>query len=64
MRGRDCQLTSELAQGIWSLLIPSPVLGMCVPPTVPTVEAIFKDTALREQCVVKTIQTVHMTEPT
>lgn len=33
---------------------PAPVLGMYILPTVPTVGAIFKDSALRDQCVVET----------
>ena len=31
--------------------------------TVPTARAIFKNAALREQCVVETIWTIHMTKP-
>lgn len=33
---------------------PTPVLGMYILPTVPTVGAIFEDAALRDQCVVET----------
>ena len=33
---------------------PSPVLGMCATTTITTVEAVFKDAALREHCVVET----------
>ena len=42
---------------------PSPVLEMYILPTVPTVGAIFKAAALREQCVVETIWAVDVAEP-
>ena len=35
LRGRDYQLTCELDPSNWKLLIPSPVLGMYVLPTLP-----------------------------
>lgn len=34
---------------------PLPCLAMCILPTVPRVGAVFKDAALREQCVFETI---------
>ena len=42
---------------------PSPALGRYTLPTVPTVGPIFKDAALREQCVVETTWMVYVTEP-
>lgn len=39
-----------------------PVLGKWVPPTTPIAGAIFKDTALAEQCVAETIRTVSVAE--
>ena len=63
LRGCDLRLTGELDVGNQKLLAPSPVLGIPTLPTIPTVEAIFKGTALGEQCVVDTIWTVIITEP-
>lgn len=57
------QLTRELDLGNRRVLAPSPVLGMYALPTVPTVGAIFKDKALRGQCVVETTRAVYVTEP-
>ena len=62
-RGHDHWLTSELDPGNGRHLTPSPVLGMHILPTVPTMGAVFKDGAMREQRVVETIWTVHTTEP-
>ena len=62
LRGTDHWFTHKLDPGSWMLLTPSLVLGMYVLPTVPTVGAGFRDTALREQCAVETIWTVHVTE--
>lgn len=42
---------------------PSSCLRMYIPCTGPTVEAVFKDTALKEQRVVKAIWTVYVAEP-
>ena len=63
MRGRHHQLTHELDEGNQRLLTFSPVVGMYVLPTVLTVGAIFKDTALREQCVIESIWAVSIAEP-
>ena len=41
---------------------PSPDLGMSVLLAIPTVGAIFKDAALRKQCVTDTIWKVYMAE--
>ena len=60
MRGHDPGLTLE---GNQSLPSPFPVLVSCVLPTGPTEGAIFKDTALREQCVVETIWTEYGLKP-
>lgn len=43
--------------------LPSPILGMYIIPTVPTVEAVSKDTALREQGGVETIWIAYVPEP-
>lgn len=49
-----------LRAGPWQLEAPpsSCNLGMYVLPTIPTLGAIFKDAALREECVVETIWTL------
>lgn len=44
----------------WMLLTPSSVLGMYIPPLYTRCK--FEDEALREQCVVETIWTIHVTE--
>lgn len=38
---------AETSRNQW-LLIPTPILGPCIPPTVPTPGPVFKDAALRE----------------
>ena len=58
-----CQLTLKLDLDNQRLLIPSSVLEMYVLPASPTIGTIFKDTALRQQCVVEIIWMEHMTEP-
>lgn len=55
-------VTGVLDQGNERFLTPSLVLGMCIPPTVPTVGTTFRDTALKDQNVVETICLVYMTE--
>ena len=50
-----CWLTHELELGIQRFLTYSLVLGMTILPAIPTVRNIFKNTSLREQCVVETI---------
>lgn len=55
-------MTFKLDLGNQRRLTPSPVLGMCVRPMVPTEGAIFRDSALREQCVVEIIWIGYMTE--
>lgn len=42
---------------------PSRGLGMNILPSVPTVGNIFRDAAFREHCVVETIWTAYVTEP-
>lgn len=49
--------------GSWRWLTSSSVLGMYALPTVLTVGLILKDAVLRDQCVVETVQTVCMMEP-
>ena len=46
-------------QGHQRPLTPLPMLGMYVRPSVPMVGAIFKDTVLREQCIVETIWMIY-----
>ena len=53
---------SQDAPGQLEAPCPSPVPGMYVLPTIPTVGAIFKDAALREQSVAEIIWTVYVTE--
>ena len=60
-RERGCQLTLELDTG--NREAPHPVLGTYPLPTVPTVGAVDKDTALREHRAVETIWTAYVTEP-
>lgn len=59
LRGHDCCLTC----GHRRLLTPSPALEHTVLPMVPTVGAVFKDAALRKQCVFETIWMVHGLKP-
>lgn len=40
-----------------------PVLELHAPPTMPTMGAIFKNTDLKEQCVVEPIWLLYITEP-
>ena len=57
--GNQEDVTLELNPDNLRLVTPSSVFGMYVLPTIPAVgAAIFKDTALREQCVIETIWTV------
>ena len=60
---RTCQpVGPQLDPSNQRLLTPSPVLGMSVPPTIPTMGAIFKDAALSEHCVLEPIRMVYTTE--
>ena len=59
LRGHVCHLIHELDLVNLRLLTPCPVLGMYVLPSGPTVGALFKDAALRGQCIVETICMVH-----
>ena len=58
-RGRDCWLTPELHPGCWRLLTLSPVLGMYVLPTVPTMGAAPRMQPWESNVVLRP----HMTEP-
>lgn len=49
-----CVLVDQRARP-GQLEVPYPVLGMYHQSTIPIARAIFKDVALREQCVVETI---------
>lgn len=51
---RMCVLVDQRARP-GQLEVPYPVLGMYHQSTIPIARAIFKDVALREQCVVETI---------
>ena len=57
--------TSWPVSRTWAVSLPtfSPVLEMRFWPIVSTVGAIFKEAALREQCVIETIWTVYVAEP-
>ena len=63
MRECDHQLTHKLDLSNQRLLTPFLFLGMYILPTVPTVGAIFKNAALRDQCAVETIWMVGVIEP-
>lgn len=53
-----------MSQGTWAMGGSwQTSLGMYIVPTLPTAKAIFKDAALRGQCVVETIWTAYLTEP-
>lgn len=62
LRGHDHLLTHKLAPGCQRLLTHSPVLGMCLLPTISTMGIIFKDTTLKEYYDVETIWTKYVTE--
>lgn len=61
-REHDSQLTFELDPGNQRFLTPSPVIGRYILHARPTVGAILKDAALREQCVVETTWMVYVTK--
>ena len=61
--GCDLKVVGRLDPDNWKLLTSSSVLRMCVVPTVPTARAVFKDSALREQCVIETIWTECVSDP-
>lgn len=61
-REHDSQLTFGLDPGNQRLLTPSPVTGRYVLRASPTVGAILKDAAFREQCVVGTTWMVYVTK--
>jgi len=62
MKAHDHRLIIELDPDSQRLLTTSPVLGIYVLPSVPTVGTFFKTEALRDQCVVETIWTEYVTK--
>lgn len=54
----------DLQAGSGNLKAPHslPIFGMYALPNIPTVQAVFKDAAWREQCVVDTTWKVYVTE--
>lgn len=62
MRGCDYGLTLELDLGDERFLASSPVFGMYILLTIPTLGAVFEVIDLREQCAVETTWTVYITE--
>lgn len=55
-------MTQELDLGNQRLLTHSPILGTNFLSVVPMVETIFKDMAMREQCVVEMTWTEYVTD--